>query len=298
MADRIKIQTNAKVKVDIYDWYKQKRQEDKDAADRVKLGSASAFKEFRDVERAEFRAQKAIITKELRDRGWVMHSEMNKFLTHAAHEIILKINSMRGDLPARVKIEGVGLAHNLPIEITEYNGNYYAFVRVRFNRESGNGWGPSVDPSRSWNYWAPNGLGQWGPPKNGADLISLYNNGWDTGGKVIYYKKKYSYVQNSKDKNKKRRNYATRSSASSGKEYRHKYRNGRTAGGNVRYTTRSKKDPLYFVSDGINSTNGVDVFLNEYLYTLDGCWGLYSSGILDKATPWDYEKDYFWQQPL
>ena len=260
--------------------------------------AAKAFKDLRQVELEEFREAKAKQRAELRERNWVMHSEMANFLSHAAHLIVLAINSMRGDLPPRVKIVEVGEGKNFPVEIAEVDGELYAISRIRFNRETGNGWGYSVDPSRSWEYHSPNGLGSWGPPRNGADLISLYNNGWDTGGKVIYYKKRYSYVQNSGERKK---NFA-KSNRRNGKAYRHTYRNGRTGAGKVKYVTRSKKDPLHFVTDivenGIDVQNGVSVFLNDYLYTVSDERGIYRSGLSNNISPWDYEKDYFLDQPF
>jgi hypothetical protein len=291
-----KIQTSSKkVVIDIYQLYRQEKAEKEEAQNRVPLGSSSAFKELHKVELQGFREEKARIVKGLRDRGWVMHSEMTQFLTHQASELISKINSKRGDLPPRVRIEGVGMIRNLPIEITEYNGEFYAVVRVRLNRESGNGWGSSVDPGRSWRYFAPNGMGTWGPPRNGADLISLYNNGWDTGGKVIYYKKKYSYTEGSKTGQK--RNVA-KSNYGKKKEYRHTYRNGNRSNSKIKYVTRSKKDPLYYITDPVYDMGNIDVFLNDYLYTLDGCLGMYHSGVMDKMSPWDYTKDYFCEEPL
>ena len=261
--------------------------------------TAKALKDLRQVELAEFREKKKAQRDALKDRGWVMHSEMASFLSNAAYSIIEVINSIRGDLPPRVKISGAGIGvRSLPIEIAELNGELYAFSRIRFNRESGNGWGYSVDPKRSWEYQAPNGLGSWGPPRNGADLISLFNNGWDTHGKVIYYKKKYSYTQNN---GARKRNYAKLNSKNA-KAYKHTYRSGRTYGGNVKYVTRSKKDPLYYVTrivtDGIDAENGVSVFLNDYLYTVPKQYGIYRSGFDNNISPWDYGKDYFLDQPF
>lgn len=216
----------------------------------------------------------------LRSEGLVLKPEMSEFLRKCVWDLTSSINSVRSGLPPSVKISaiGQGTGNNVRVEVAEIDGEIYAITKVLFRREVGTGWwGPSAceDINKRWEYNAPNGGGNAGRlPTNGADLISLFNNGWDTHGKVVYYTVRYKY----KDK----------------KGFTHKSKRGLTSGGKpVRKGTKTKNAPLLFVSRGakklMENKKDIRVFLNESLYTLDGLGAVGSV----RATPWDNDINYF-----
>lgn len=269
----------------------------REIGERRKKEREEALKKQKKDKLIEERNQRKKEQKIMLENGYITKVDIASFLKKAISEIESEIASSRAGLPesVRVEVSGAHMANrNVPISIGILNGKLFAYTVVRFSREGGAGWSPSVCPHLRWKYNAPNGMSGFSPMTNGADLITLFNNGWDTSdeahpdGKVLWY---YAKERVNSKKSNKTGNHKTGKLTG-------RIRKGDN-GSKVRIPTQWHKDPLYFVNNAVekvSSSTGVNILLNEYLYDLRGrvnTMGMYSSG-LDIDNPAEMDEDAFY----